>query len=222
MLSKKNQNKMVMKLENVEKKIFDIQKSDRLPIISIITGFVMALGLLMFSFYQFYQFVDNNKVFIQNPISVQFYSPIVIQDRSINMVDSKTKIISPIPTIIKEVQKKQPKPQTKIINKDDIVKSSKFAKFIDHIWVHESGRGTNSNPVALHNKCKAKGMTNEFGFYPQGGWCWESFEEGVARLEKWRVTEAKGLTDSQALCYYNQGVKTNDCAYLGNNFALMN
>jgi hypothetical protein len=65
-------------------------------------------------------------------------------------------------------------------------------------------------------------MTNEFGFYPTGKWCWKTFEEAVARVELWREKEAKGLTDKQALCYYNGAGKVNTCAYLTYNFEAMN
>lgn len=221
MLNKKGQTDLIQKLEKVEKKIFDVKKSNALPVISILIGFFLALSLLAVIFYQFYQFVDQNRIIMQSPITVEFRSLVVIQQRETVVVDTN-KMISPVPEMKNAGKEADIKPQTKATSKEELVKNSKYPEFIDHIWLRESGRGTNNNPVALHNKCKAKGMTNEFGFYPQGGWCWETFEQAVARLEKWRTQEAKSLTENQALCYYNSGVKTESCAYLGQNFALMN
>lgn len=113
---------------------------------------------------------------------------------------------------------KKPTP-TPIKNKMSMVKESKYAAFIDHIWYRESGRGT--NPAGLAGQCAAQGKSNEFGFYPAGHWCFDSFEDGVKRLERW-YEEHSELSDNQKLCYYNEGEKKDNCAYLGYNFAAMN
>lgn len=81
-------------------------------------------------------------------------------------------------------------------------------------WDKKYNRMTN-NPKMVFG-------ADKFGFYPAGNWCFNSFEESVARIERWREEEAKGLTDNQALCYYNQGLKNNTCAYLSLSFKDMN
>ena len=99
-----------------------------------------------------------------------------------------------------------PAPKTK----DDIIKSSKHPNELFHIWKRESSYGTNTNPNALHNICKAKGKSNEFGY---GGMqmmiCFNSFEESVKRVDEW-LDKQSDIT----LCYYNTGVKTNECSYI--------
>lgn len=113
-----------------------------------------------------------------------------------------------------------PTPVKKTMTKAQIVAASKYPWFIDHIWLRESGRGKNQSGLAGY--CAAKGMSNEFGYYPQGKWCFATFAEAVARIERWREKEAGGLSDSQALCYYNGAGKINSCAYLTYNFKAMN
>lgn len=124
-------------------------------------------------------------------------------------------------TIIKTVVvTATPTPVKKSMTKSEIVSASRYPSFIDHIWERESGRGTNL--AGLAGRCAAKGMTNEFGYYPQGKWCFKTFAEAVTRIERWREKEAGGLSDSQALCYYNGAGKVNSCAYLTYNFKAMN
>ena len=104
-------------------------------------------------------------------------------------------------------------------SKTDLVKSARYSGLIDHIWLRESGRG--SNHGGIQGTCEARGMSNEFGFYPSGGWCFDTFEEGVRRLERW-MDENADLTDNQKLCKYNSGQAVDMCAYLSYNFAEMN
>lgn len=143
-----------------------------------------------------------------------FQSPIVRREHS------------PIP-VNEEIKEKHstgeknitPTPKKTVKNKMSLVNASKYHAFIDHIWFRESGRGT--NPGGLAGACASQGKSNEFGFYPAGHWCFDSFEDGVKRLERW-YDEHSELSDNQKLCYYNEGEKKEDCAYLGNNFAAMN
>lgn len=98
------------------------------------------------------------------------------------------------------------KPETK----EEIINASHHAEEIFHIWEKETSKGTNKNPNALHNVCKAKGKTNEFGF---GGmahmWCFDSFQEAVTTIDEWLTKR-----DKESLCYYNVGVRTEDCTYV--------
>jgi len=98
------------------------------------------------------------------------------------------------------------KPETK----EEIIAASKYPEQIDHIWLKETSRGTNTNPNALHNICKAKGKSNEFGYGGmQNMWCFDSFEEAVRVVEQWLDKQT-----AEALCYYNIGIKTSNCQYV--------
>lgn len=128
--------------------------------------------------------------------------------------------VSPTPTSTPTPQPKKKATMGTIEAKRAIVDASKYANFIHHIWLRESGRGTNTS--GLNGYCLSQGKTNEFGFYPRGKYCFDSFEASVQRLERWREETAKGMSDNVALCYYNMGKKVTSCAYLGTDFLSMN
>lgn len=118
------------------------------------------------------------------------------------------RIISPIPDnpIITTVKASDCDKTTK----DCIISKSKHPAQIYHIWGKETTYGTNTNPQALHNICKAQGKTNEFGY---GGMammiCFDSFQEAVDKVDAWLTKR-----DNEALCYYNKGERLQDCEYL--------
>lgn len=91
-----------------------------------------------------------------------------------------------------------------------IIEGSKHPEQLKLIHLKESSNGKNTNPNALHNICKAKGKSNEFGY---GGMlmmiCFDSFEESVRVVDAWLTKR-----DNEALCYYNLGIKTSDCDYI--------
>jgi hypothetical protein len=91
-----------------------------------------------------------------------------------------------------------------------IIERSNHPKQLAHIRLKESSNGTNKNPNALHNICKAQGKSNEFGY---GGMammiCFDSFEESVRVVDAWLTKR-----DNEALCYYNLGTRTDKCDYV--------
>jgi hypothetical protein len=98
------------------------------------------------------------------------------------------------------------KPETK----EEIVAASRHPEEIDHIWLKETSRGTNTNPNALHNICKAQGKSNEFGYGGmQNMWCYDSFEQSVRVVDAWLDKQT-----AENLCYYNVGIKTSNCNYV--------
>lgn len=91
-----------------------------------------------------------------------------------------------------------------------IIEKSNHPKQLAHIRLKESSNGTNKNPNALHNICRAQGKSNEFGY---GGMammiCFDSFEESVRVVDAWLTKR-----DNEALCYYNLGTRTDKCDYV--------
>jgi hypothetical protein len=98
----------------------------------------------------------------------------------------------------------------KEMSKQEIVDASRHPEEISIFWKLESGKGTNDNPEALHNYCKSKGETNEFGY---GGMqsmiCFKTFQESVDRVSQWLDER-----DAEMYCYYATGKRTNDCYYM--------
>lgn len=100
--------------------------------------------------------------------------------------------------------------------KTEILPISQIVEGIHHL---ESGRGTNNNPNALHNICKAQGKSNEYGY---GGMrlkiCFEDEKTAKARVTLWVVEHLEKFEGNVAMtmCYYNLGQKVNDCEYYQN------
>jgi len=202
------QKKVLRQIEKFEKKVPKFKK--QVKTFSIFLGVVLALGILGLAFYSISKFYDKYRVRFQVPrIDFTVYWPVIVEDRKYNK--PKESYISPI--------QEEKKVQSMTKTKKEIVASSKYAKFIDHVWERESGRGT--NPSGLAGQCAAKGESNEFGFFPQGSWCFDTFEESVARMERW-YEEHSDLTYNQKLCLYNMGQIVQVCPYLSYNFAGMN
>ena len=213
MINQKQKTKITQNLEKAEKNVFSIART--LKKSSLVIGLLLAI---IFSFYNFYLisgWYDRNRVVFQVPaIDVTVYWPVVIEDRKIQRVSGK-KILSPIPSVAPEITPKK----TSKLSKGDIVARSKYPVFIDHIWLRESGRGTAT--AGLNVSCANKGMSNEIGYYPSGGHCFQDFETSVKRLERW-YEDNSTLTDNQKLCRYNSGTASESCAYLGMAFKDMN
>ena len=93
-------------------------------------------------------------------------------------------------------------------------------EFIDDVWYLETNRGQNTNPGALHNICKAKNESNEYGM---GGMqlmiCYPSHEYATARVRNWYRAHSE-LTEAQKYCVYNTGRAVENCEYYKNALAI--
>lgn len=95
--------------------------------------------------------------------------------------------------------------------------------FVKRVHYLESSNGTNTNPQALHNLCKAQGLSNEYGY---GGMammvCFPDQATAEAKVRNWfrqrHFTE--GIAVENLYCFYNQGRITTDCAYYQNALAV--
>lgn len=162
---------------------------------------IVVGAMIMSGIYEFFKVYTLRSPF-QNPIIRREISPLPVKVVPIIQPEAKNNPIEPV-----------------TLSKADIVASSKYPSFIDHIWMRESGRGT--APIGLNTYCEDREMSNEFGFYPQGKHCFSDFQAGVARLEKW-YEDNIDLSDNEKLCKYNTGKVSEDCAYLTLNFQAMN
>ncbi len=83
-------------------------------------------------------------------------------------------------------------------------------RILDTIYSKESSSGKNDQ------KCEREGGHNGYG-YGQGvgrNLCFESDDETRETVRIWvQKRQAEGLDEKTLLCYYNTGVKTNNCSY---------
>lgn len=147
-----------------------------------------------------------NKLKIQRDISLLVLFIILVC--VVGHYIARRQLISPIPDnpIISTVKASDCDPKSK----DCIISKSKHPAQIYHIWKKETTFGTNTNPHALHNVCKSKGMSNEFGFGGmQNMWCYKDFQEATDVVDAWLTKR-----DNENLCYYNLGIRKDGCEYV--------
>ena len=92
-------------------------------------------------------------------------------------------------------------------------------KLVDYVHLAETSRGTNTNPIALHNYCKTIGKSNEFGYDPYTKRCFDSHEQARQRVYRWFQEKLVKMSEGEALCHYNVGTVTEDCDYHRNYLA---
>lgn len=227
MMSRKRLHKMERTLETSEQTIkrraHKVATSRKAMLIAMGIGCLTTAIISLLAFYHVSKWYDDNQVVFQYPkISVTVTYPIVIRERTPLATESAqiTKVIQPT--------EEKPKVEVYAINNHvnyanlELVRKSKYPELFNHVWIRESSQGTNPRADALNTYCKNKGMSNEIGFYPKGKHCFETFADSIARFERWRENEARGLTDNQALCYYNGAGKVDICPYLSDDYLSMN
>lgn len=107
------------------------------------------------------------------------------------------------------------------IEEVEVVKydTKNILSMLDGIHFLETNRGKNTNPNALHNLCKDKGMSNEYGY---GGMqlkiCFEDEKAAKARVTLWLVEKLEQFDGNvgKTLCYYNLGKAVSTCKYYEN------
>ena len=109
-------------------------------------------------------------------------------------------------------------PVESVIHKFQIIKTAKASvnseavnmeSLLNAIFRQESSSGKNDS-------CRAKGKYNGYG-YGQSKFSWLCFdtpEEVRQHVKNWiEDKQAKGFTLEELLCYYNEGIKKNQCTY---------
>lgn len=233
MVDKKTRKSLIKqfgKIDEVKEKAREVIGSKNTARIAVIIGIMACFYVLGKGVMAANDFLDKYRI-VKQPwllLDIRLQSPIYLEDRNIKHVDVGPKIVSPVVETPTPKPSKTPKkqastaPSSRLIpwngqvdlEKLEKVKKSRYPEFIGHIWIKESTQGTTKKEDSQKVYCESIGMTNEFGFYPAGNWCWATFEEGIARLERWYEEDSAGLSFNQKLCYYNGAGKVNSCNYL--------
>lgn len=218
------------KIDEVKEKAREVIGSKNTARIAVIIGIMACFYVLCKGVMAANDFLDKYRI-VKQPwllLDIRLQSPIYLEDRNIKHVDVGPKIVSPVVETPTPKPSKTPKKQASTapssrlkpwngqvdLAKLELIKKSRYPEFIGHIWIKETTQGTTKDPLSQKLYCESIGMTNEFGFYPAGRWCFSTFEEGIARLEKWHDEEGAGLSFNQKLCFYNGAGKVNNCNYL--------
>jgi hypothetical protein len=96
------------------------------------------------------------------------------------------------------------------------------SEFFDRIWNHETTRGKDKTPGALHMYCRSKGMWNEIGYNPQAKFCFKDRTEAELFVAYYLKKNCSGMSFNQALCFWNTGKDTPTCPYAEGNLSMAN
>lgn len=93
--------------------------------------------------------------------------------------------------------------------------------FLRRVRILESSNGTNTNPQALHNICKARGKVNTIGYGGMHGidgelFCFDSAEQEAGKAMSWYREHRETMSEGEAYCVWNIGVQTDTCPYWAN------
>lgn len=166
------------------------------------------------------------KWFRENTIIVK--SPIVIKKQkmveilSLQEVYRREQNERTIDEITQRVTEEYLNPKVEVSKDCKITTQIDPKQFFETLRVKESSSGKNSNPVALHNYCKAKGMWNEIGYNPQKKFCFKDQEEASLYVAYYVKKNCDNKTQAQCECFWNTGDMTDSCHYSKNELSLAN
>lgn len=106
--------------------------------------------------------------------------------------------------------------------KCEVSKAINPTEFFNVIRKHESSNGKDTNPVALHNYCRSKGMWNEIGYNPQNKYCYKDMVEAELHVAYYVKKNCDGLSMDQCLCFWNTGKPSATCAYSEGDLSMAN
>ena len=175
----------------------------------IVIGFLSALIVIaVFGLLALINSFFNKHYFtFQTPIIIQ--SPILLHQRETEVASEIVEIAKAIePTPTPDPWYYLPTDRT-ITNREIAQADNKYILW--SVYRLESSRGKNDG-------CKNSGKFNGYGYGQSTfSWnCFDTFEEVTRLVDKWFNTrKAEGYTLSEAVCYYNTGIKQqSDCDYL--------
>ena len=168
---------------------------------AIILGFI-SIGLVFQTLWLINDWFNGHYFQFNQVIKVEMDWPMTIKERElISPLATQSAVLKPI-VIASDV----PSPVKEKVRRS-------VDTLVDYIWFSESNRGT--APKGLHVTCKNKGMSNEWGYLPKPGHCFETWEEGRAAVYKWVQKKIElGYSDQELLCVYNIGHRLSNCEYL--------
>lgn len=203
-------NEDIKKIEfkpKAEKKSFKIGwKVKTALVVSIIILILIGIYAILRTVSNFF---DNNKVVFHQVIKIELNPPFTIEKREllISPVVEATPSATPSPT---------PEPTSQGFHlipsaMAQEVREIDYKNLAQFIHFRESNSGT--APKGHHVTCRNKGLWNEIGYAPQQGFCFESEEAGMAKLDSWLKENVSALGISKSLCKYNSGKALADCQY---------
>ena len=194
-------------------------RAKRIKIVGVVLLSVIFIAIMFQVIDNTVNFFRENTIIKHKIISIKFQKPIeIVALTELYRREQQNQMIDDITTLAIEeyINPKIPikcELDTAQINAND---------FFNTLRVKESGKGTNDNPVALHNYCKSKGMWNEIGYSPQNRFCFKDLEEAKLYVAYYVKKNCDSRTQAECECYWNTGVMSESCHYSKGELSLAN
>ena len=169
-MNKQLLHKIDVETTKAEKKIKKVRKQYALKAKLLAIGIGILLFLFVFSvaFYQVSKWYDSYSVRFQSPVIIR---PLFLIEKRKPVKIKVPVVVTPTPPFRKEGNEIVPnRPQS-------------YEKAYDLVWLHESGRGTNTK--GLNGYCLSKGLINEIVFAPHENYCFSDRVEQKETFMTW-------------------------------------
>lgn len=115
------------------------------------------------------------------------------------------------PLVIQNVQAKEIEAEVapKVKDPSELISEAKNASLLKAVYQLESQSGK-------EDSCKKKGQFNGFGLGRNSAqkWCFDTFQDAVTNADGWFTDKlSSGMSENQALCYWNTGIVSRSCWY---------
>lgn len=195
-------------------------KRARTKFIALVVSFIILVIIMLKGIDLLVGFFRENTIVKHYPIEIKFFKPVeIISLKELERRDMENKMLEEISKEVIE-QYKNPKPVEKCSN--EVSSNIDPKNFFSIIRKYETGNGTNTNPVALHNYCRAKRKWNEIGYNPKGKFCFTDQEEAELYVAYYVKKNCNGKTLDSCLCYWNTGTWIDTCDYSKGNLSFAN
>lgn len=216
---KQSMNQLAHKIElNKEQRALKkAQTMKKYKRIAGVMAFILLVALMVSAIDKAVTWARTYTIVRQRPIVIKFQKPLEI----ISLAELKQrKEMEELTTKIanEAVDRYLNPPKEKVCAGETAKVNPK--EFFEIIWKHESGKGTNTDPTALHIYCRNKGKWNEIGYNPQDKFCFGSKTEAELYVAYYLEKNCSNMTMKQALCRWNTGTASDTCAYAEGNLSL--
>lgn len=201
------------KLEFIKARI-----NKKTKIISILVLFILLTSLFIKGLSLFVVWARDYTIVYQPPIIIKTQAPLEVI--SLTELQKRQDMSELVEKLSQQALDNYLNPQ--IVKEDTSKPTIDSTQFFEIIWKYESGKGTNTNPQALHMVCRKQGKWNEIGYSVYNKFCFNSKAEAELYVTYYLEKNCKDMSLEQALCRWNTGKATNDCAYAKGLLSLAN
>ena len=185
---------------------FISKNANKARMVLIFLAFIFLMSLFYQAFDKTVMFFRENTIVRHQMVKVTLHKPLeIVSLKELEKRATMEKTVEEMTDkVVEEYLNPPTKPETSGVDSN---------KFFNIIRKHESNNGKDTNPVAIHNYCRSKGMWNEIGYSPSTKYCFTDEKEARLFVAYYLKKNCDNMTLDQSLCYWNTGKIVNSCAY---------